>query len=207
MSSGGARKNSGAKRKGVYKDCVVCQARFYVRQSQSDRQCCSKACADKSRVGKTKPPKPDAIKYMVRICPTCGKEYTNSQTSNTYCSFKCSSDARKGVPKKDPELKKEVRRASNARHNHIKKARRIGNGVESFNAIDIYERDKWKCHLCGKKINKSLKWPDPMSASLDHVVPSSLGGPHYKSNVKAAHLRCNVKKHVRSMNEQLEMFG
>ncbi|WP_423797180.1 HNH endonuclease [Mycobacteroides abscessus] len=36
-----------------------------------------------------------------------------------------------------------------------------------------------------------------MSASLDHVVPMSLGGDHLSTNVQCAHLKCNMDKGAR----------
>ena len=58
----------------------------------------------------------------------------------------------------------------------------------------VYVRDGWTCGLCNEGVDGSLRWPHDMSASLDHVVPISLGGPHLYSNVQLAHLGCNVAK-------------
>jgi 5-methylcytosine-specific restriction endonuclease McrA len=43
-------------------------------------------------------------------------------------------------------------------------------------------------------VDKRLAWPDPKSASLDHVRPISRGGSHTYFNVQLAHLTCNLKK-------------
>ena len=59
---------------------------------------------------------------------------------------------------------------------------------------DIYERDSWTCGLCGDGIDPGTAWPDPLSASLDHILPLSKGGHHVPENVQAAHLSCNVRK-------------
>lgn len=50
------------------------------------------------------------------------------------------------------------------------------------------------CGLCGEPIDRQLRWPDPQSQSLDHIVPLALGGTHTQDNVQMAHLLCNVKK-------------
>ena len=60
--------------------------------------------------------------------------------------------------------------------------------------VGVYERDGWVCGICGDSVDKSLKWPDPMSPSLDHIQPLSKGGHHVLSNVQLAHLECNVRK-------------
>lgn len=59
---------------------------------------------------------------------------------------------------------------------------------------EIFERDLWTCQLCEKSIDRDLSWPDPLSASLDHVVPLAKGGKHTRGNLQAAHLRCNLQK-------------
>jgi len=71
----------------------------------------------------------------------------------------------------------------------------------------IAERDGWRCHLCGERVSKTKVWPDPMSASLDHVVPLSKGGAHTPANVRLAHVSCNVAKGDRAQGEQLLLIG
>lgn len=79
--------------------------------------------------------------------------------------------------------------------------------VENVSRIAVLDRDKWVCHLCCKKIRKTLRYPHQMSASLDHVIPISAGGSHEMANVRAAHLICNVRKRDRGGNEQLLLIG
>jgi hypothetical protein len=71
---------------------------------------------------------------------------------------------------------------------------RAGLPTDRYAAADIFKRDEWTCQLCGDGIDRRVKWPDPWSASIDHVVPVSMGGADVVSNVQAAHLRCNVVK-------------
>jgi 5-methylcytosine-specific restriction endonuclease McrA len=72
---------------------------------------------------------------------------------------------------------------------------------------EIANRDQWRCHLCGSAVDSDLSWPDPMSPSLDHVVPLSLGGPHTPENVRLAHVRCNTAKGNRGGEEQVLLAG
>jgi 5-methylcytosine-specific restriction endonuclease McrA len=65
---------------------------------------------------------------------------------------------------------------------------------ETIDRIAIFERDGWICQVCKKKVRQDLKYPHPMSASLDHIKPLALGGSHTRTNVQLAHLRCNFKK-------------
>jgi 5-methylcytosine-specific restriction endonuclease McrA len=69
--------------------------------------------------------------------------------------------------------------------------------VEKFNDTEIFERDGWLCQLCGLPINREARKPHPMSVSLDHIVPISLGGAHSRANTQCAHYGCNVRKNNR----------
>ncbi len=51
----------------------------------------------------------------------------------------------------------------------------------------IYIRDAARCHLCHQLVRRR-------DASVDHVVPSSKGGPSTLDNLKLAHRRCNFAK-------------
>lgn len=58
----------------------------------------------------------------------------------------------------------------------------------------VFDRDRWICQLCQEPVNPALKFPNPGSASLDHIIPLKRGGLHALSNVQLAHLGCNSKK-------------
>lgn len=75
-----------------------------------------------------------------------------------------------------------------------RRAAKYGVGFEKFDHAEIFERDNWTCGLCSERVDPELSWPDPMSASLDHVTPISLGGPHSRANTQCSHLGCNVAK-------------
>lgn len=65
---------------------------------------------------------------------------------------------------------------------------------EAFTSLEIFDRDQWVCQLCGLVVDPARKYPDPESASLDHIQPLSLGGFQVRANVQLAHLRCNLVK-------------
>lgn len=50
------------------------------------------------------------------------------------------------------------------------------------------------CALCGMPIDKSLRYPNPMSISIDHIIPVALGGKSTIDNLQATHLICNKVK-------------
>lgn len=158
------------------------------------------------------------------VCPTCGVEFhPKNNLHQKYCSPKCMRKAnqdridqqckvdgcdrpvrargmcsmhwrrwaRATGREKNPEWNERRRRNYEKR-----RARKFNNGpVDDFTNLDVYDRDRWFCGICGMKVDKDLMWPDPMSASLDHIVPLSRGGTHTLDNVQLAHLACNERKH------------
>lgn len=56
----------------------------------------------------------------------------------------------------------------------------------------VLQRDNYICHLCGKRIDMGIKYPHPMSASVDHVIGAGTG--YDMRYLKAAHLGCNTSR-------------
>jgi 5-methylcytosine-specific restriction endonuclease McrA len=77
---------------------------------------------------------------------------------------------------------------------HERRARIQGNEWEVFDPIEVYERDGWVCGICDEPVDRAAPFPEPLSVSLDHVKPVSLGGSHTRDNTRCAHLRCNSKR-------------
>lgn len=86
-------------------------------------------------------------------------------------------------------------------------ARRNVHNPEPISIGALGNRDGWRCHLCGMKVDARRKHPDPMSASRDHIIPVSLGGDGSRANQALAHLRCNLSKGNRPVGEQLRLIG
>lgn len=85
---------------------------------------------------------------------------------------------------------------------HRRRVTIAGGEFERFDDTEIFERDEWMCQVqncvCpgGRAIDPKLKngfW----RVSLDHAIPVSRGGSHTRSNVQAAHFRCNLLKGTR----------
>ena len=76
-----------------------------------------------------------------------------------------------------------------------RRARKIGSAVvEAVDITVLGERDNWTCGICGHPVNPATAWPDPASASHDHVIALANGGDHSYANAQLAHLRCNRQK-------------
>ena len=51
------------------------------------------------------------------------------------------------------------------------------------------------CGVCGKPVDFSLKYPDPYSPTVDHIIPISKNGdPSALENLQLAHRICNRLK-------------
>jgi 5-methylcytosine-specific restriction endonuclease McrA len=157
-----------------------------------------------------------------RVCPECGldKLLPEYGQSRVYCR-PCSA-ARARHRRRDPAVKAAMHREYLRRkeadpeafarwarqwrsrnpdkvreHNATRRARLRAVVAESFDPYEVFERDDWICGLCDGPIDPSAAYPDPMSPSLDHVVPVSRGGVHSRANCQAAHLVCNIRKGAR----------
>lgn len=92
----------------------------------------------------------------------------------------------------DPEFRAKVIASNLRRRRLLAEARQ-----EHYIREDIFERDNWTCQLCYEPIDPDLRYPDREAASVDHIVPVSLGGDDTTDNVQASHLACNAGKHNR----------
>lgn len=176
--------------------CVSCGASFnYVRGRRGRRRSfCSVVCrrAHFRRSNK------------VKICASCGASFrvrylTKKERGirGRFCSAKCWQKAQRRYATKDE---------AHAAAAHRRRARLRGANHEQFTAAEIFERDCWRCGLCGKRVDKRLRRPHPMRASLDHITPLSDGGHHVRSNVQCSHWICNSRK-SHGPGGQLRLFG
>lgn len=75
-----------------------------------------------------------------------------------------------------------------------------------------YEKNKKKifstqsvCGICGKPVDFSYKYPHPLSACIDHIIPIAKGG--HKSdidNMQLAHWTCNRQKSDKLIERRYE---
>lgn len=51
------------------------------------------------------------------------------------------------------------------------------------------------CGICGRPVDKSYKYPHPLSPCIDHIIPVAKGGhPSDLDNLQLAHWTCNRQK-------------
>lgn len=186
--------------------CARCGVVFLA--TKKGRKYCTKKCADL------------AFKIVeTKECKHCGKSFVLPRRSKKepmiYCSNACKfldmTNPTKGTQRTCSECgvvfvswsgwdKRNVKFCSDkcATSNENRKRNAIHRGASSVigkvNLFEVAERDKWTCGICYKNIDMNLKFPHRMSASIDHVIPVSIGGVHSIANVQLAHLSCNASK-------------
>lgn len=157
----------------------------------------------------------------VHSCTECGGSFESRNRTKKFCSQKCSNkwmDKHNPIRCSEDDCDRGVRatglcsmhwrrvaRADGRESNpewddrrranyHKRRAFKMLAPSEEVIPSIVYDRDSWICGLCSLPVDSSLSYPDPMSASLDHVLPLSRGGHHTYENTQLAHLSCNVRK-------------
>ena len=166
--------------------CGHCGKQFYAPRK---RKYCSNECISASR---------STTDWSELICQCCGVGFA--------------ADKRNGAPPRycqvcDQVVKEKhhrsAQRASKARRRALLKA----SCVVSFDPFDVFDRDKWRCKLCGVRTPKMKRGThDDDAPELDHIIPLSKGGSHSRENTQCTCRKCNAAKSDRPLG-QLLIFG
>lgn len=123
------------------------------------------------------------------VCGRCGDEFIAKRTD--------------GRPRANcdsclAEAKIESRRISKAKRRAVER----GASADQIDPIAVFERDGWRCHICGTKLKRKDRGTTKASApELDHIVSLAEGGTHTLSNVACACRKCNLEKSSRSFGQ------
>lgn len=90
------------------------------------------------------------------------------------------------------------RRETRRRTKRLRRAR-VGAAREPYRVADVFDRDGWRCHLCGRATKRDAKVPHPRAPTIDHLVPLSAGGGDTPLNVATAHFSCNTARGARGL--------
>lgn len=104
-------------------------------------------------------------------------QYSYEGCARKFCSVKC-------------------QRKANARI-RTRKRRAVAKGVEAerIDFVKVFQRDGWRCGICGCKTMKAKRGTTHERApELDHIVAIANGGPHTWDNVQCACRACNSRK-------------
>jgi 5-methylcytosine-specific restriction endonuclease McrA len=95
-------------------------------------------------------------------------------------------------------------RCSRADHRDRRRARQRDAFVEPVYRAKVFDRDDWTCHICNRPIDRHAKVPEPLAATVDHVVALACGGEHSMANARTAHFLCNAIKSDRPLAVEAE---
>jgi len=86
---------------------------------------------------------------------------------------------------------------------HEARARAKGAIVEyGIRAIDVFNRDDWRCCMCGCLTPKKLKGTcEPNAPELDHIIPVAAGGSHTWANLQLLCRSCNGRKGAKAIGQ------
>jgi hypothetical protein len=76
----------------------------------------------------------------------------------------------------------------------------------AISIADLGLRDRWRCHLCRRKVDRALPYQHRMAGTRDHLVPVSDGGDDSPANLRLAHRSCNSSRGARG-TVQLALVG
>lgn len=128
---------------------------------------------------------------LTKTCRSCGA---------LLISFIATSEER--IPTVCPTCVSETNKRLKATHRTARKAKQRAVSVESVDPILVFERDGWKCHLCGGPTPKEKRGPyEDDAPELDHIVTLADGGEHSYRNTACACRSCNIRKGSRSFGQ------
>lgn len=171
--------------------CAWCGESFVPRAAKKNAVgYCSPKCKGHARA-RAAQDKINAAK-PARVCVWCGESLPRTMRADAkFCSSDCNMRAHRTT--------RNFRRRMGVESTRPRKNPLINFG-------QIAERDKWRCGLCGGAVSKTRQHPDPLAASIDHIVPLSQGGTNEPANLQLAHLRCNLSKRDRPQGEQTRLI-
>jgi hypothetical protein len=157
------------------------------------RRTCSKACSVEHRRQSTR----DAYERRtgVRIVPV------SARRSCKYCGVSIQTEHRNGRGRSSCD------QCNLHRGDFKSRAMLYGVRYTHVSRRMVFERDGWRCQLCGHAVlrkakrHKVTRRLHPRTASLDHIIPMSRGGPHVEQNCQCACLSCNVRKNARLIGQ------
>lgn len=156
--------------------------------------CCSPACRRMARIYRERLRSRPVTAHQDptrRVCNECGVDAGSYKGSSSYGQIRCS------------DCTVEYRRSLNRRKNQRRRGYR---GYGRYTLAEIGDRDGWRCHLCGGKVNPRVQGPGGLAPSVDHLVPLSAGGSDDRANVAVAHADCNARRRTGG-EVQLRLVG
>ena len=183
--------------------CPGCQGSVAPSLGRKPRKWCSETCrvrAAERASGNTYRVIVSAVSFPT--CATCSRVFSaraGGRRKRATCSDDCYRQWRAAVQREVHRNLSPAQAQARLARKAKRRALTVGANAEVFTYAEVFERDAWVCGLCDEPVDRDRKHPDPMCASLDHVVPLAMGGHHVLANVQCAHLVCNIRKGARAV--------
>lgn len=133
-------------------------------------------------------------------CSGCSKEFIRTYKYQRFCTLYCRDESKDRARKR--ERRSESYRISKRKYRAKRRAIERGSRAQSIDPIKVFERDKWKCHLCGVRTLKSKRGTfHDRAPELEHIVSLADGGTHTWGNVACSCRKCNLDKGSRSSGQ------
>lgn len=169
-------------------ECANCKKVWLARKKGTS------ACSDECRAALKRA---DAIARIgrdlsPRPCKGCEQVFTpiSGEYRRTFCSKAC---------------QRKYLRMQGSKHRH--RATKYGVAYEPIDPRKVFERDGWRCQVCGKDTPKRRRGSLRSNApELGHRIALSVGGPHTYANVQCECRACNSLKSNRMHVGQLPLF-
>lgn len=170
--------------------CIQCKQAFVRASRGRVPKYCSPTCRSSANHAQAK----SDGRYQERLARRTRHLKPPVELLCPYC-LSVFSTVREGAPHCGVEECRKRHRAAYMRPiaNRRRAAQRTST-AENVSPLEIFIRDGWRCWLCRLPVDAQAPSRSPLSASLDHVIPLSRGGGHTRSNLRCAHLRCNLSK-------------
>lgn len=193
-------------------ECVLCGVTFHPRRAENSTACSRKCGLQWSafkalmrvtggrvrvvrliRKKKVKAvPQPKPVPMVSVSCCVCGASFTRERrrSFSRMCSDACKDENKRKL--------REARRTCPKRRAEKKMRKALARGAssgEKVNPIAVFERDSWRCGICGRKTLPSKRGSyHDRAPELDHIVALANGGEHTWRNLQCACRSCNLKK-------------
>lgn len=208
-------------------ECRCCGSAFFAKRTDRSGQFCSRECGFRWQQAESKAKQPASYSVFRGKCATCSARFLGKTSRAKFCSKACS-NASQLAPKVHRKCvfcgvvrtgtaglldecakcrKKKLRAGQRPLRRHRQRARHYGVDYEVIDPIKVFDRDRWRCQVCGKKTPKRMRGKQkPNSPELDHRVALSQGGGHVWENVQCCCRACNIAKaHIKVVG-QLNLF-
>lgn len=142
------------------------------------------------------------VAIILRPCAICGGNRSGRRGGYGDTCVPCAPEAKRRAREayKRTDRWRAMRRAAKSRRRAIER----GAAAERFDPFEIFERDRWRCHICGEKTPQRLRGTyEDRAPELDHIIPLAAGGTHTRNNVACACRRCNLLKSDRPLGQLL----